>query len=309
MRQRQELAKPPDEPYTVRKDGPPRSVVGELSAIVSDLKAHRDLLYYLTLRDVRIRYKQAVMGFAWALLMPALIVGAGMLVQVALARGQAQPLQTQNIAAAAVKALPWAFFVGSLQFATSSLTSNTNLVGKIYFPREVLPLAAVLAQAVDSMIGAVVLIIPLVLLGVTFSTSIFWLPLLALEFFILTAAFAVLLSCANLFFRDIKYLVQLGLTFGIFFVPVLYQPELLGPNLARIILMNPVAVLLEGIYLCTVQGHNLLQPFVASTSAAGPGIEVWSGASLLYTTGWSVASCCAALVIFRRLQYLFAEFV
>src|SRR6185312_3224811 len=133
-----------------------RSLVGDLREIaVDELWKYRELLYQLMLRDVRIRYKQAVMGFAWAILMPALIVAAGTLVRFAMAYVGGGHVSHDAIAGMAVKALPWAFFVGAIGFATSSLTGNLPLVSKIYFPREVLPLSATCAQSFDSTIGAI----------------------------------------------------------------------------------------------------------------------------------------------------------
>src|SRR6185437_3924624 len=183
-----------------------RSLVGDLREIaVDELWKYRELLYQLMLRDVRIRYKQAVMGFAWAILMPALIVAAGTLVRFAM------------------------FFVGAIGFATSSLTGNLPLVSKIYFPREVLPLSATCAQSFDSSIGAITVGIALPLLGVHYGLTALWAPVLAVLIFCFTAGAALFLGCANLFFRDVKYIVQVLLTFGIFFTPVFFEPRMFGP--------------------------------------------------------------------------------
>src|SRR5438552_7995791 len=109
--------------------------------MLGELVEYRHLLWMLTRRDIRIRYKQTVMGFLWALLMPALIVAGGILVKRAFAATHGSPLDEADIASVSVKGLPWAFVVGSLRFAASSLTSNATLLTKVYFPRKVLPLA------------------------------------------------------------------------------------------------------------------------------------------------------------------------
>ena len=156
-----------------------RSLFGDLRFILRhELWRHRGLLYELMRRDIRIRYKQAVMGLAWAVLMPILIVAAGALVRVAMAFVGGRPLVPQEVMGIAMKAVPWSFFVGALGFAINSLTGNSNLVTKIYFPREVLPLAATLAQVADSAIGLSALLVAGLLLGVHFGAAALWAPAL-----------------------------------------------------------------------------------------------------------------------------------
>jgi lipopolysaccharide transport system permease protein len=108
-----------------------------------------DLLFVMTARDIKIKYKQSVMGLMWAILMPAIIVGAGMLVRVAMAKMSGVPVSPDSLASITVKALPWAFFIGALRFATNSLTSNANLVTKINCPRIAFPASAVLSALFD----------------------------------------------------------------------------------------------------------------------------------------------------------------
>ena len=130
--------------YRTSSDVPPEvrhTIRGDAREIVEELRHSGDLIKQLTLRDIRIRYKQAVFGFAWAILIPAAVVLAGMAVRVAVAYAAGRHIEMTQLAGMAVKAVPWAFFVGCLSTGTSSLVSNTSLVTKIYFPREVLPLS------------------------------------------------------------------------------------------------------------------------------------------------------------------------
>ena len=134
-----------------------RSIRRDLREIFYDeLWPYRGLLYELTRRDIRVRYKQTALGFAWAVLLPSLIVLAGAMVRYAMAYVGGRHLGAEDLAGIAIKAVPWSFFVGSMGFATASLVGQANLVTKIYFPREVLPLAATLAQAFDACLGVVV---------------------------------------------------------------------------------------------------------------------------------------------------------
>ena len=282
------------------------SALQDLREVAHDYRVYRDLLYQITLRDIRIRYKQAVMGFGWAVFMPALIVLAGLLIKLAMANVSGKPLQHADIAALVLKALPWSFFVGAIGFAAASLLSNISLVTKVYLPREVFPIAATLAQAFDTSISAVVVAIALPFLGVTWSWSMLWAPLLAALLLVFTAAVGLFLSCSNLFFRDVKYIVQVLLTFGIFFTPVLFDASMVGPTGARLVMLNPLSPFLEGLRLCVVQGHNLLVPLTV-VSAKGQAILAWSPWYLAYGALWAVGGLVASSLMFHRLEFLFAE--
>jgi ABC-type polysaccharide/polyol phosphate export permease len=289
--------------------GPPPeirpSLLEDLKQIVADFRQSRELIYQLTLRDIRIRYKQAVFGFAWALLLPIAVVGAGLAVRFAIAFYSGRGLAMGQIAGMAVKAVPWAFFVGCLNVATPSLVSNVSLVTKIYFPREVLPLSSILAQTFDSTIGAIIVILLLPFLGVTWSFEMLWVPLLLVLLWIFSLALGLFLSCANIFFRDVKYLVQVFLTFGIFITPVMLDATMYGPNGSRIMMLNPVAIILEGIRLAVVHHHNLLTPRMAPANA----FLFWHSWYLAYTAAWAFGGLIAAAIIFHRSERRFAELV
>jgi ABC-type polysaccharide/polyol phosphate export permease len=284
------------------------SIVHSLAEIATDFWAHRDLLHQLTLRDIRLRYKQAVMGFAWSILTPTLIVLSGVIVRLGMARFAGSPLAAADVASVAVKGPAWAFFVGSISFATASVVANSVLVTKVYFPREMLPLSAVLAQGFDSLIAAMAVAVLLPFLGVGASAALLWVPLLVLLLVLLTAGAALLLSCANLFFRDVKYIVQVGLTFGIFFTPVLFEPAVFGSRGAALMMLNPVAPLLEGLRLAVVAQHDLLEPLTV-ISAGGQSVLAWTPWYLAYAALWSVGGAVISALVFHRLEYVFAEYV
>ena len=286
------------------EDETPPTYAEDMREAATELWRFREMLYQLTLRDVRIRYKQAVIGFGWALLMPALVVLSGCLVRYAMTRTSGVPLDLAGIASISVKALPWSFFVGTMSFATQSLTGNLQLVSKVYFPRAVLPLAATLGQAFDAAIGALVLVLILPFLDVHLSLALLWVPLLILLLFLLTVAASLFLSCANLFFRDVKYIVQVLLMFGIFFTPVFFDPAMMGRRLAGLIMLNPLSPLLEGLRLAVVQQHDLLVPIVAPD-----GIVVWSPLYLAYAALWAVLGLAASAMIFHRSEFVFAEYI
>src|SRR5262249_20825938 len=152
--------------------------------------------------------------------LPCLIVAAGFVVKYALAQMAGLPLDAGQLASVALKALPWGLFVGAVGFATTSLTSNITLVTKIYFPREVFPLSRPLTTMAGSAVGAAAVLVLLAVLGAgQWTLALLWLGPLVLLAVLLTAGACLFLSCANLFFRDVRYLVQVLLTFGVFFTP------------------------------------------------------------------------------------------
>jgi ABC-type polysaccharide/polyol phosphate export permease len=269
-------------------------------AILSDIWRSRELLFQLTRRDVAIRYKQALMGFAWAVLTPAFAVLAGLVIRLAFAAQANQELAPGALGGVAVKALGWTFFSGAIGFATASLLANVALITKIYFPREVLPLSAVAAQGFDSALGALVLTPVLPFLGATLSPALLWVPLLLLLLVGFTAAAALFLSSANLFYRDVKYLVQVALTFGVLVTPVFFEPGMVGDRLGRLLMLNPIAPILEGLRITIIEGVSLHHP-------GGPG-TVWHPAWLLYSLLWAGPGLLLAARGFRRSAARFAEF-
>ncbi|MDH3297554.1 MAG: ABC transporter permease [Gemmatimonadota bacterium] len=268
---------------------------------------YRHLLYQLTMRDIRIRYKQAVMGFGWAILLPILIVLSGIIVRYAMSYLSGTALATDVIAGLAIKAIPWAFFVGAIQFSSGVLIANQNLVTKIYFPREVLPIASVLAQVFDSAIGGIAVVVVLPLLGVTYGWTALWLLPLMACLLVFTLGLSLLLSAANLFFRDVKYIVRVVLTFGIFFTPVFFEPEMFGSTGAQWMMLNPLAPILEGLRLAVIEGHNLFQTL--TISGAGAEVLVWSPWYLVYVFALTLFGTAATAVLFHRLEFLFAEYI
>jgi lipopolysaccharide transport system permease protein len=285
-----------------------RSIGRDLREVLHDeLWGYRGLIYELMRRDIRVRYKQTALGFAWAVLMPMLVVLAGATVRYAMAYIGGRHVGIQDLAGIATKAVPWTFFVGTMGFASASLVGQANLVTKIYFPREVLPLAVTLAQAFDACIGIFTLLVAFVLLDIRFGLAALWAPPLALCAFFLTAGLALLVSCANLFFRDVKYIVQVLLTFGIFFTPVFFEPEMFGALGARVMMLNPLAPIMEGLRLSVVLGHNLLVPLVVHGRHGA--VLAWSPWYLAYSAVFTLVTFLVALVIFHRAESKFAEYV
>lgn len=280
-----------------------RGIFGELRQAAGELWEWRELLRQLTGRELRVRYKQAAFGLAWALVLPTVVVLAGVVIRAAISQLTATRLDAAAVGALAVKALLWSFASSALGAATPSLTSNAGLLARVYFPREVLPLSAIAAQGADSVIAAGALALALPWLGGRPSPALLWLPLLATVLVLLVVAAGLVASAANLFFRDVKYLVQLAVTFGVFFTPVFFEPAAFGPRLRALLWLNPLAAVVEGARLAAIDGHDLARAIAAPAGGA----PLWSPWLLVYSAAVGVVGVALATVAFRRVQPLFAE--
>lgn len=277
----------------------------DLREIARDVTHARSLIFQLTLRDIRVRYKQALMGLAWAVLSPLLVVGAGVVVRVAMLHMAHERFDVSAMTGIVVKGLAWAFVAGAVGFSTTALTGNAPLISKVYFPRETLPLSVILASTFDSLIGSAALCVILPIAGWRPTLAALWVPALALTLFVLTLAMGLLVSCANVFFRDVKYIVQLLIPFGIFVTPVFYEPAVLGGRWIALQMLNPIAPIVEGLRLSVVEGHNLLVPIVQ----AADGAVVWTPHYLYYSVAWAFGGLLVSAVVFHRAHFRFAEYV
>jgi len=255
---------------------------------ISELIKYHDLLYMMVWRDIRIKYKQSVIGFMWAVFMPMIIVGAGILVRAGFALASHVPIDFKDLAGVSVKAVPWAFFVSTIRFSTGSLVGNPNLVTKIYFPKIIFPISSMLSQMFDLAIASGLLALVLAFMRIGLSVHLLWVPILLALLVLCATGLGILLSAANLFYRDVKYLVEVVVTFAIFFTPVFYDVSMFG-KWAHIFLLNPLAPILEGIAACVVHHRT-------------PQIE-W----ILYSAAASFAIFACAFVFFTKLEPLFAE--
>ncbi len=253
-----------------------------------EIVKYRDLLFMLTLRDIKIRYKQAAMGFLWAIFMPVIAVLAGILIKTAMSIVSNKPMNLFSVASVSVKMLPWTFFVSAIRFSVQSLVGNRDLVTKIYFPKEVLPLASIFACMFDFFIAAVTLILILIIARIGSSIYLLYAPLLLIFLFLLTIGLGLFLASANLFYRDVKYVVETILMFGIFFTPVFYEASMFG-KWKSLLLLNHVGSILEAINSVVVLHKT---PDILWVSYAG----IFS--VVIFLTGFAV---------FHKKEPLFAE--
>lgn len=252
-----------------------------------ELYKYRELLVMIAARDIKVRYKQSVMGFFWAILMPALIVGSGVLVRYGYSIASHKPLDVADLITVATKSVPWAFLVSAIKFSSQSLIGNQSLVTKIYFPKEIFPIASVLSQLFDLLVASSVLVALFVFLRFGLNAQFLWaLPLLGITI-ILAVGIGLLVSAGSLFFRDVKYVVEIFLTFAIFFTPVFYDVKMFGQK-GWWLLLNPVAPLLEG-FSTIVRGQR----------------PDWHW--ILYSLTFAALTLAFAYTLFKKIEPEFAE--
>jgi lipopolysaccharide transport system permease protein len=205
----------------------------------------RHLLLSWTERDLRIKYKQTVLGVAWAVLQPLVMMAVLSVVFAWFYRVPSDGIPYPLFSYAGL--LPWTFFATSLTLASLSLASNMQLVTKVYFPREILPLAAVAGCFVDFLIAGGVFVGMMAWYGVGFTWRLLLVPLLLAVQILLTAALAMLVAGLCVFYRDVKYALPFGLQVWMFATPVVYPLSAIPERYqAAYLMLNPMAGIVEG---------------------------------------------------------------
>lgn len=195
-----------------------------------ELYKYRDLLMQLVVRDLKVRYKNSVLGFFWSLANPLVQVATITVVVKYIMR-----LEIPNYSAYLLVAyLPWTFFQMSLMDASQSVIEHHDLLKKVYFPREVLPLSMVIANLVHFLLSIGVFIAYLMVIGCPLTIGWVWLPVLILIEFLLVTGIAFFISCMNVFYEDVKYIVSVMLNVFFYLTPVMYLSELVYTKLQSI---------------------------------------------------------------------------
>src|SRR5437588_8466062 len=207
-----------------------------------ELWRFRELVYFLALRDIKVRYKQTALGVAWVLLQPLLAMGIFSIVfgqRGLAANGVPYPLFVVS------GLVPWFYFSNATSGASGSVVGNTQLISKVYFPRLAIPLAAVLANLVDLSIGLLLELVLLVVFGVGFGWHLLALPVLVALIVLTALGVSVWLSALDVQYRDVRYAVPFLVQVWLFATPVIYAsgdvPERWRPVLA----LNPMAGAIE----------------------------------------------------------------
>ena len=215
-----------------------------LNLDLKDLWIHRELLYFLTLRDVKVRYKQTAIGILWAILQPVLTTAIFTVIFSQFARFDTLQIPYPLFALSGL--LLWLFVNTSITTASNSLVGNANLVTKIYFPRLIVPIAATLAGLIDLILGLLLLVGLMVYYGVALSWQIALAPIFIALAIILALSFGTLFSALNVRFRDVKFALPFALQIWMFLSPIFYPSSVLSEKWRVLFAFNPLTGILEG---------------------------------------------------------------
>ena len=215
---------------------------------------HHELIHSLTQRDIRSRYKQSTLGIAWALLQPLAMMLIYTIVFSHIAKIPTGKIPYPIFSYIAL--LPWTFFSGALSTGTECLVSNFNLITKIYFPREVFPISAILGKTVDLGLGVLVLI-PLFFV---YHIKVTWLVLLVVPTLIIQTCFMLgitfIFSSINLFYRDIRHVMPLLTQMWMYMTPIVYGLELIPKRYLPIYMLNPMTPIMDTYRRVALQGQE-----------------------------------------------------
>ena len=252
-----------------------------------ELWEYRELLFFFVWRDIKVRYKQTVLGAAWAIIQPFFTMVIFSLFFGRLAQVPSDGLPYPIFSYAAL--VPWTFFATALTQASNSLVVSANMVKKIYFPRLTLPIATVLAGIVDFVLAFLVLMGMMFFYSLTPTINILWLPLFLLLALITSLGISLWLSALNVQFRDVHYTIPFLTQAWLFITPIAYPSSLLSEPWRTLYGLNPMAGVVEGFRWA----------LLGTDTAPGPMTIVSAAVALALFVGGSF--------YFRRMEQSFAD--
>src|SRR5690606_34724172 len=241
---------------------------GWVSLKLRELWEYRELLYFLTWRDIKVRYKQTVLGAAWAVIQPFMTMVVFSLFFGSLAQipsdGVPYPIWSYTAL------VPWTFFATGLTASSNSPVGNANLIKKVYFPRLTIPIATVFSGVIDFVIAFIVLLLMMVFFGILPTMNIIFLPFFVLLAFVTSLGVGLWLSAMNVQFRDVRYTIPFLTQFWMFATPIAYPSSLIDNEVLRALYgLNPMAGVVEGFRWALLDADtapNLI--IIASSTAA-----------------------------------------
>jgi lipopolysaccharide transport system permease protein len=247
------------------------------------------LIYFLVWRDLKVRYRQTILGVSWAVLQPLLTMVILSLVFGRLAKVPSDGLPYPVFSYAAL--VPWTFFASSLTNASNSIISSSTMLKKIYFPRMTLPIAAVLSGLVDLFLALAVLLGMMLVYGLVPTANVVWVPALLLLTLVTSLGVSLWLSAMNVQFRDVRYAVPFLIQAWLFATPVAYPSSLLSEPWKTVYGLNPMAGVVEG------------------SRWALLGTDTAPGLIILVSTLVAVTLLLSGAYYFRRMEKSFADVV
>jgi len=270
-----------------------RPAKGLAALNLGDLWHYRELIYFLTWRDLKVRYKQTVIGVAWIIIQPviSMVVFNFLFGQLLNVPSGGVPYPIFSYAAL----LPWNYFAGALQRSSTSLVGSANLISKVYFPRMTIPISGILSGFVDFLVSFVVLIVLMIIYKITPTSAIIYLPLFLLLAAITALGFGLWLSALNVRFRDVGHLVPFLIQIWMYVTPVIYGSDLIPEQFRFLLGFNPMTGVVEG-FRWALLGNNL-----ADAAAPGPLFGISIAISLIVLI--------SGTIFFRSTERTFADII
>ena len=266
--------------------GPPKGIP---TPNFRELFQYRELLYFLVWRDIKVRYKQTLLGAAWAIIQPlmTMIVFSLFFGRLAGVPSDGMPYPIFSYAAL----VPWIFFANGVTGSANSLVGSSHLITKVYFPRLVIPVSTVLSGIPDFLLAFLVLLGMMLFFGIAPTYNIVWLPLLLALAFVTAIGVGLWLSAINVQYRDVRYVVPFLIQLWLFATPIAYPSSLVPETLRPLYALNPMVGVVEGFRWA----------LLGTATAPGAMIGVSSLVALvLLVTG---------LLYFRKMEDTFADVV
>lgn len=255
---------------------------------LGELWKARELMYFLTWKELKVRYKQTAIGVLWVVLQPIVTTIIFAVVFSEVSRFDSPGIPYPLVVLSGL--LIWLFLGNAIIFASNSLVGASDLVTKIYFPRLMLPLAPIFAGAIDLAVGLVVLFVALGLYGVTFSRHMLAIPLFLILGAILAAAIGIMTAALNVRFRDIKFALPFILQIWMFASPVFYPMEILSPGAMRILRFNPLTGIISG-FRSAIFGMPFDWPLIGTAAIV------------------TVLLLVLGILVFKRMEDSFADYI
>ncbi|KAB2857908.1 MAG: ABC transporter permease [Bauldia sp.] len=231
-----------------RADEQPLTVItppkGWRALDMAELWHYRELAWVLTERDIKVRYKQTVLGFAWAIIQPVMLMVVFSVFFGGLAKMPSDGLPYPVFVYAGL--LPWTFFANAISGSANSLVGSSNLISKVYFPRLIIPLSSVGGGLVDFAIAAAILLLLCLFYGVGWSVNLLAAPILIAGIIFIALGVGVFLAALNVAFRDFRYVIPFMVQFWMFATPVVYPASLVPAEWRWLLFLNPMAGFIEG---------------------------------------------------------------
>ena len=256
---------------------------------LKELWHYRELLYFLSWRDIKVRYKQTVLGAAWAIIQPFFTMVVFSLFFGKLAKVPSDGVPYPLFAFAAL--VPWTFFANGLTHSSNSLVESATLLKKVYFPRLVIPISSVMSAAVDFVFAFIMLLAMMLMYGVLPTANVMWLPLLLVLAFVTALGVGFWLSAINVQYRDVRHTIPFLTQFWLFATPIAYPSSLLSEPWRTVYGINPMVGVVEGFRWALLN----------TDTAPGPMILVSSLTAVMVLVGGAF--------YFRRMEKSFADVV